>query len=341
MDSENIEIVSSTEPVEPCWPFWGLLGTREKNACSPAGAVHGGIFLHHGHSDFFDRFQSIGMQALRMLQSNGRTVADLRNAAEEIQSEIHEWIDLYIEQETESLVRALHRDGGWELSYLPPDSRGTADEIRDLLANWSSEWDDRPSLPKPDDYSDLIALQECLGFEHFDKSQLIHFGLIEPDEHEFFAVLALMIVCEAVHTNPRTKIRHYWAEPTVSQVKAVGQATINAVEAIAYAERLQFEQRIRNSIALKQPEILANELSRRTSERAANAANTRHAPNNKARNWIYKEWAMHRDAYDGNKSAFTRDYVKRALNEFNVSVTEKQMREVWLKDTPVAGKQAG
>lgn len=271
----------------------------------------------------------------------GRTIADLTHAATEIQSEIHEWIELYIEQETESLVQTLHRHGGWELNYLPRDARGTEDEIRDLLANWSSEWDDRPSLPKYDDYSDLVALQECLGFEHFDSSQLIHFGLIEPEEHEFFAVLALMIVCGAVHTNPSVQTNHYPSKLTVSQVMAIGRSTIDAVEAIAHAERLQFEQRIRSSIALKQPEILATELSRRTSERASNAANKRHAPNNKARNWICKEWATHRDAYEGNKSAFTRDYVKRVFYEFNVSVTEKQMREVWLKDTPVAGKQAG
>jgi transcriptional regulator of met regulon len=187
-------------------------------------------------------------------------------------------------------------------------------------------------------------LQECLGFEEFDKSQLIHFGLIEPEEYEYFAVLALMIICEAVHSNPITVSKHYRIEPTVSQIKAIGHATINAVEAIAYAKRVQFEQKIRTSVALEQPEILANELSRRTSERAVNAANKRHAANNNARDWVCKEWALHCEDYAGNKSEFSRIYAARVKNEFTnskgepFSVTDKTIREVWLKNTPTTGK---
>ena len=57
--------------------------------------------------------------------------------------------------------------------------------------------------------------------------------------------------------------------------------------------------------------------------------------------FVQTEWTAHRAAYEGNKSAFTRDYVKRVFNELGVRVTEKQMREVWLKDNPAASKQAG
>lgn len=67
----------------------------------------------------------------------------------------------------------------------------------------------------------------------------------------------------------------------------------------------------------------------------------RHAPHRQAKAFVVAEWGLHRIAYDNNKSAFTRDYVKRVLNEMDVHVTEKQMREVWLKDTPPASKPDG
>ena len=66
-----------------------------------------------------------------------------------------------------------------------------------------------------------------------------------------------------------------------------------------------------------------------------------HAKNHKARAFVESEWAKHRGEYSDNKSAFTRDYVKRVFNELDVSVTEKQMREVWLKDTLPASKPDG
>ena len=74
--------------------------------------------------------------------------------------------------------------------------------------------------------------------------------------------------------------------------------------------------------------------------RAKKNAALRHEQSRKAKAFVLGEWALHRDAYNGNKSAFTRDYVKRVRNEFDVVVTEKQMREVWLKNTPLAGKPA-
>ena len=67
----------------------------------------------------------------------------------------------------------------------------------------------------------------------------------------------------------------------------------------------------------------------------------KHAPHRKAREFVIAEWELHRSNYDNNKSAFARDYVRRVWNEMSVSVTEKQLREVWLRDTPPAGKPAG
>ena len=61
---------------------------------------------------------------------------------------------------------------------------------------------------------------------------------------------------------------------------------------------------------------------------------------NAAKLFVISEWQSHRNSYGDNKSAFARHYVRRVKNEFAVDVTEKQLREVWLKPTPPAGTTA-
>lgn len=70
-------------------------------------------------------------------------------------------------------------------------------------------------------------------------------------------------------------------------------------------------------------------------------AASKHGKSNKAKEWVQAEWRIYKTEYNGNKSAFSRDYVRRCLNEYEVKVTEKQMREVWLKDPPSASKPDG
>lgn len=74
---------------------------------------------------------------------------------------------------------------------------------------------------------------------------------------------------------------------------------------------------------------------------AFRGATARHASNNRARAWVRIEWETHRGEYANNKSEFSRHYVRRVLHEFSVTITEKQMREVWLRDTPSASIPAG
>lgn len=57
-----------------------------------------------------------------------------------------------------------------------------------------------------------------------------------------------------------------------------------------------------------------------------------HSSRRVAIDFVKTEWEKHRNDYAGNKSEFSRHYVKRVFNELQVAVTEKQMREVWLKD---------
>jgi hypothetical protein len=74
---------------------------------------------------------------------------------------------------------------------------------------------------------------------------------------------------------------------------------------------------------------------------ARNKAWRQHAPRRAAFEWVIAEWVAHSAAYEGNKSAFARDYSRRVKLEHGISITEKQMREVWLRDTPSASTPAG
>lgn len=99
-------------------------------------------------------------------------------------------------------------------------------------------------------------------------------------------------------------------------------------------------ERLRNFVSPSPSLQYALEAGKKTAfkERAIELASRRHQPTNRARAWVTSEWASHRAEYMGNKSAFARDYVGRLRHELGVSVTEKQLREVWLKDTPSASK---
>lgn len=89
------------------------------------------------------------------------------------------------------------------------------------------------------------------------------------------------------------------------------------------------------------PNALAEYFSRKQSENASQRARSRHAVNNDAKKFVRLEWRKYKDEYKNNKSEFSRIYVRRVKNEFGVEITEKQMREVWLADTPSTRKQAG
>ena len=66
-----------------------------------------------------------------------------------------------------------------------------------------------------------------------------------------------------------------------------------------------------------------------------------HAKRYPAIEFVKAEWAKHRTAYRGNKSEFARAYSRRVLNEHGVKVTDKQIREVWLKNPPIASNPDG
>ena len=81
------------------------------------------------------------------------------------------------------------------------------------------------------------------------------------------------------------------------------------------------------------------------SDEASDSASARtikgHSKRYPAIDFVKAEWAKHRLAYQGNKSEFARIYSRRVLNEHGVKVTDKQIREVWLKNPPVASNPDG
>jgi len=333
MDSEGTEQGGS---VEPCWPFWGQLKVGTSH-------THKKIDFEWAQNDYFQRFNLVRLWALRILER--RDLDEIRFSAECIQKEIDDSVDAYIENETASLIKRLAEQGGYQCLYLPDGSNGTESEIRDLLENWSGDFDDPSGLPKRDDVSELDLLSEFLEYENVRNNpdiEFIQLGLCEAEPQEFYAVLALMTVCQAIHSNPHPKrINCYVVEPSKAAITAIGDATIQAVEIMAYGDKVKFEAQIKKAIAAQWPALLEAAVNERISERASKAAQKRHGKNDSARDFVSAEWKRTCAEYDGNKTAFTRDYVRRVLNEYDVQVTEKTMREVWLKDTPNAGKQAG
>ena len=88
-------------------------------------------------------------------------------------------------------------------------------------------------------------------------------------------------------------------------------------------------------------EALISTLDDEASESASARTVKGHSKRYPAMDFVKAEWAKHRLAYQGNKSEFARVYSRRVLNEHGVKVTDKQIREVWLKNPPVASKPDG
>lgn len=80
--------------------------------------------------------------------------------------------------------------------------------------------------------------------------------------------------------------------------------------------------------------------------RARKSAAAKYKVNAEVRAYVLSEWSRHWQAYEGNKSEFARHYSVLVRQRFidrsgaPFVVTEKTIREVWLKDTPIAGKEA-
>lgn len=65
---------------------------------------------------------------------------------------------------------------------------------------------------------------------------------------------------------------------------------------------------------------------------ARHAAAAAWGKNKEARAWVLKCWREQREQYDNNKSEFARHFAKRVRNEFEIEISERQLKESWLSD---------
>lgn len=76
-------------------------------------------------------------------------------------------------------------------------------------------------------------------------------------------------------------------------------------------------------------------------EVAKRGGEKKNLPHKDARAWVVSEWLTHHAAYGGNKSEFARSYSARLKRERGVQVSDKQIRDVWLRQYPSASRPAG
>lgn len=74
--------------------------------------------------------------------------------------------------------------------------------------------------------------------------------------------------------------------------------------------------------------------------RSVQANEVRYAKHADAQQFVRQEWLRDFASYP-SKQDFARIYRNLVLSQLNVKVTERQIREVWLKGLPAAGRPAG
>lgn len=65
---------------------------------------------------------------------------------------------------------------------------------------------------------------------------------------------------------------------------------------------------------------------------ASSGGRARSEPYREPKQFVQDEWSKHREDYENNKSDFARTYVRIVNQRFCVEVTERTIRESWLKD---------
>jgi hypothetical protein len=295
----------------------------------------------------FASLNSIKWRARAILR--GRSNEKIERTAGEVLVAISAFKEEETEREFDRYVANLHRAGGWELRYWEGAESGhspTLSDIYGLLENWPHWASERPNIPAEDDITDLEAFREILESDNFLP------GSSDPIflDHELFAVLALLRLEDVARLTWTDKKRAF-IDPgltpwTKDALILAGSILAEAMEIICWAER---------AIASKKLAEMRDEQKKNIAEQARlderklaskHAVNTKNAPNRKAETFVRGEWLKNKAEYNNNKTSFARDYVPIVANKFKnnkgepLKITEKQMREVWLSDTPPTRKPA-
>jgi len=103
----------------------------------------------------------------------------------------------------------------------------------------------------------------------------------------------------------------------------------------------EIDRLIKKHMTFDMWEALISIFDDEASDSASARAIKGHSKRYPAIDFVKAERAKHRLAYQDNKSEFARVYSRRVLNEHGVRVTDKQIREVWLKNPPIASNPDG
>ena len=69
---------------------------------------------------------------------------------------------------------------------------------------------------------------------------------------------------------------------------------------------------------------------KKQSQVAINRANQKHKHHAKAKAFVLEEWTLHKNAYEGNRTAFATAYVRRIWHEMGIKVALKTVSVNWL-----------
>jgi len=196
----------------------------------------------------YPAFRLVKWRADQILKGRDSTAVEC--AASYVIQSIDEFRTEELATQIEAHVRHLAEEGGWELNWLPrtdhhpddPDQGfATEGQIRDLLNNWPSHADDRPTY---DQISDIDALGEIFCSAHIYQFDSIQ-GCRNASEAELYAVLALIKLDEAAWAlympEKRTEegITIHQSDTAMGITKAVDAANclIEAMEIICSAQQ--------------------------------------------------------------------------------------------------------
>ncbi len=226
-----------------------------------------------------------------------------------------------------------------DICWIELDVDSMIERMRELVAEAAARkanHTEQDSADFDDELSEVEALRIAVG---------CGLGTREPSEPSYSpvkcaAVLALMFVARCIENLecPEEDLGTADEGPVAARLIPAAADAINAALALGLALMYENHGWLESELETEIEERLANF----SKDRARRAALKKHDATNSAKAFVKTEWVKHRDAYDGNKSTFAKDYSARLRSEFTDSkgaplrVTDRQIREVWLSDTPPA-----
>lgn len=236
-------------------------------------------------------------------------------------------------------LKGLSKD---QILWIEHDVDYQIERVRDLFREVALEGIDSHNEPALEEFEEQY--EEPSKVEALSFATDVGWGPTSPEEPgscpaKCAAVLTLMLVADCVETLecPEEDLGFSDDGPVAARLISAANSAFDAALALGLALKYERDIQITNEMEVDMEQLVAD----LNSDRARRAAHRKHGPTNLAKAFVIAEWSKHKSAYSENKSAFARDYVRRVHNEYQVSITEKQMREVWLKDTLPASKPDG